>query len=92
MDILWEWGKEQLTTEELSNRLLSAKDDKQKNAWQLAAMVGNTESLQKIWEWAKAELSTEELNNKFLLAKDDRKMTAWHVAADCNKIESLQTI
>jgi len=29
LDILWEWGKEQLTTEELSNRLLLAKDDKQ---------------------------------------------------------------
>ena len=36
------------TTEELSNDLLLAKYDKQNNAWQLAAMMGNTELLEKI--------------------------------------------
>jgi len=50
LDILWEWGNEQETTEEISNKLLLAKDDKQNNAWQLAAMMGKTESLQKIWD------------------------------------------
>ena len=31
LDILWEWGKGQLTTEELSNKLLLAKNDEQKS-------------------------------------------------------------
>ena len=30
LDVLWECGKEELTTEELSNKLLLAKDDEQK--------------------------------------------------------------
>ena len=30
LDVMWEWGKEELTTEELSNKLLLAKEDKKK--------------------------------------------------------------
>jgi hypothetical protein len=42
LDVLWEWGKRELTTEELSNNLLLAKDNKQINAWSVAGMMGNT--------------------------------------------------
>jgi endo-1,4-beta-D-glucanase Y len=74
LDVLWEWGKEELTTEELSNKLLLAKDDKQnKNAWHSAGIMGNTESLEKICKWAEVNLTPEELKNKFILVKEDRK-------------------
>jgi hypothetical protein len=93
LDILWEWGKEQqLTAEELSNKLLLAKDDKQKNAWQLAAEKGNIESLQKIWDWAKQELTAEELKNRLLLAKDDREQTAFEVAAEDDNSQVLEIL
>ena len=34
---VWEWTKEELTTEEIKNKLLLATDNKGRNAWQLAA-------------------------------------------------------
>ena len=62
LDVLWEWGKEELTTEELSNKLLLAKEDKQKkSASHEAGMVGNKESLEKVCRWAKVNLTSEEL-------------------------------
>jgi hypothetical protein len=42
-----EWGKEELMTEYLGNKLLLAKDD---DAWHVAATMGNTESLKEIWK------------------------------------------
>jgi hypothetical protein len=69
LDVLLEWGKEELTTEELSNKLLLDKDDKQNNAWSVAGMMGNTESLEKIWKWAKMDLTPEEQKNIILSCK-----------------------
>jgi hypothetical protein len=43
---LWECGKETLTADELSNKLLLFKENMEKNAWHLAAEEGNHEALQ----------------------------------------------
>ena len=50
---LWEWAKENLTTEEINNKLLLMTDEEGKTAWHIAAKRGNSEILQKEWEWAK---------------------------------------
>jgi hypothetical protein len=41
--LLWEWTKEVLTTEDISNKFLFAKDDSEGTAWHVAAKKGNTE-------------------------------------------------
>jgi len=64
---LWEWAKEELTTEEI-NKLLLATDKKGSTVWHVAAKKGTPEILQKVREWAKEKLTTEEINNKLLLA------------------------
>jgi hypothetical protein len=89
---VWEWAKEKLTKEELNSKLLLARDDRERTAWQVAAMMFNTESLVEIWKWAKVDLTPENLKNEFLLAKDNRKKTAWQVAAEWGKSESLEKI
>jgi hypothetical protein len=65
---LWEWGKEILTAEELSNKLL-AKDYEELTAWHFAAERGDIEILQKLWECGKETLTAEELSNKLLLER-----------------------
>ena len=42
LDELWEWGKEELTTEELTNRFLLAKNDMEQTVWHVAAKVRNS--------------------------------------------------
>ena len=39
LHILGEWGKEELTTEELNNQFLLAKDDMEQTVWHVAATV-----------------------------------------------------
>ena len=43
LDILWEWDKEVLTPEDISNKFLLARDDSERTAWHVAAKKGNTE-------------------------------------------------
>jgi len=54
---LWECAKGKLTTDELNNNLLSAKDDRECTAWHVAAMIFNTRSLEEIWKWGKKNLT-----------------------------------
>jgi len=50
---LYEWAKENLTKEEINNKLLLGTDKHGMTAWHYAAIWGNTEILQNVWEWAK---------------------------------------
>jgi len=60
--------------------------------WQVAALLGNLEILQKLWEWAKEKLTTEEINNTLLLGTDNEGRTAWHLAAMWSNVENLQKV
>jgi len=85
-------AKENITTEEIYNKLLLATDNEGKTVWQLAAGRGNIELLQKLWECAKENLTTEEINNKLLLATDNGGRTVWQLAARRGNIELLQKL
>ena len=89
---LWEWSKEELTTEEVKNEVLLAKDYRKQTIWHMAAKNDKPVLLEKLWDWAKEKLTPEELNNKLLLAKDDVAQTAFHVAAEGGIIQVLQKI
>jgi len=45
----WEWAKQELTTEELHNRILLATDVKERTAWHEVIERGNTELIKEIW-------------------------------------------
>jgi hypothetical protein len=47
----WEWFKEKLTAEDLTDKLLFAEDHKEKTAWHLATQNGDLQILKKLWEW-----------------------------------------
>ena len=68
---LWECAKENLTTEEIKNKLLLITDEEGMTPWHIAAEEGNSEILQKICEWAKENLTTEEIINKLLIMTDE---------------------
>ena len=57
---MWEWVIEELTTEELSNKLFF-KDDNQKKFWHVTEMMGNKESLDKLWTCTKVNLIADEI-------------------------------
>jgi hypothetical protein len=67
---VWEWAKENLTTEEINNKFLLGTDNEGKTAWHLTVEFGELESLQNVWEWAREKLTTEEINNILLLGTD----------------------
>ena len=68
---LWFYAKDNLTTDEINNKLLLATDIEGKTVWHWAARWGYTEALQKLWEYAKENLTKDEINNKLLLATDN---------------------
>jgi ankyrin repeat protein len=72
--------KENLTKQEIKNKLLLATDSEGNTAWHLAAREGELHVLQKIWEMSKDNLATEEIKNKLLLATDSKGTTAWQRA------------
>jgi hypothetical protein len=47
---LWKCANENLTREEISNKLLLATDDKGRTVWQVAVKDDKLGVLQKIWE------------------------------------------
>ena len=49
------------------DKSLSAKDDRKRTVWYVAAETENSEELEKVWEWAK--------NVKVLLAHDGDEKT-----------------
>jgi len=50
---IWDWAKENLTTEELNNNLLLVKNKWLRTAWHVAAKEGNLDILKKMREWTK---------------------------------------
>ena len=46
LQTIWEWAKQELTAEELKNRLLLAKDNIEQAAFEVAAEMDNTEVLE----------------------------------------------
>jgi len=82
LEILWVMAKEELSTEELKNKLLLAKNKKEQTALHLAAVKGNPYALEKLWVWASDELTPEDLYHKLLLAKDLQGQTACHRAEE----------
>jgi ankyrin repeat protein len=89
---IWDLAKEELTTEEINNKLLLAKNRQQHTAFHLAAEDGNTDALEKLWVWAKEKLTAEELHNKLLLAKDLHEQTVWHRAAESGHTNVLHKL
>ena len=84
---LWEWAKENVTTEEINNKLILATDHNGMTVWHVAAEWDKPEILQKIWDMAEEKLTAEEINNKLLLATDNMGRIVRHVAAEQGTIE-----
>ena len=87
---LWELAKENLTTEEINNKLLFGTDNWGTTVWHWAAMRGHLETLQKLWEWAKENERTEEINYILLFGTDNEGWTVGHLAAMGDHLETLQ--
>jgi len=68
---VWEWANENLTREEINNKLLLSTDNERMAAWHWAARWGKLDVLQKVWEWANENLTRQEVNNILLLATDN---------------------
>jgi ankyrin repeat protein len=92
LEKLWVMAKEELTTEELKNKLLLAKNRKQQTVLHLAAVKGNPYALEKLWVWASDELIPEDLYHKLMLAKDLQGKTAWHRAAELGHTIVLEKV
>jgi hypothetical protein len=45
---LWEWAKEILTPQELNNKFLLDKDDREYTTWHVATFTGNTEVFEEL--------------------------------------------
>jgi len=57
-------AKENLTTDEINNKILLATDNQGLTAWHMAFEWGNRETLQKLWECAIENLTIDERNIK----------------------------
>ena len=78
MPKLWEWGKNNPTIEDISNKLLFGTDKEGRSVLKFAAMNGHFETLDKVWEWAKENLATEEINNElFFCTKKGGPSGTW---------------
>jgi predicted transcriptional regulator len=67
---IWELAEENLTTEEIINKLLFDTDHKGKTVLQLAAFNSEIEVLQELRMWAKGKLTTDDVSKKLLFARD----------------------
>jgi hypothetical protein len=64
-------AKDNLTTEEIRNKLLLATDNYGCTTWHSAAICGKENVLLKVWDLAKENLTTEEIKSKLLLATEE---------------------
>ena len=55
-----------------------AKADTEYTAWQVAALMCNSQEFLELCEWATEKLNSDELNNKLLLANDDTEHIMLH--------------
>jgi len=92
LEKLWEWTKENLTTDEINKKLLLATDHNGMTIWHVAAEWDKPEILEKVWDMAEEKLTTEELKSKLLLVTDKMGRTDWHVAAERVTPEILQKL
>jgi hypothetical protein len=53
MQELWKMVRENLTTEEIKNRMILSTDRYGRRAWHVAARYGNLDLMQEIWECSK---------------------------------------
>jgi len=67
---IWDFVKDNLTTEEIKNIVLLATDRDGDTAWHLVAEGSNKDLLQKIWDFAQDILTAEEIKYMFFLATD----------------------
>jgi hypothetical protein len=85
---IWDWAE--TVTSTLRYGMLLSQDKNNKSAWQLAAVEGNIEVVDKLWVWDKeVNIHPGELHNKFILYYESEGKTAWHVTA---KLGSVQLI
>ena len=90
LERLWKCANENLTRDEISNKLLLATGGKEKTIQQVAMKNGKLGVLQNIWEWPEGNLTEREINYKLLLVADDKERTIWQVAADQDILTILQ--
>ena len=81
-----------LTPEVLNNKLMLAKADTEYTAWQVAALMCNSQEFLELCEWATEKLNSDELNNKLFLAKDDTEHMLLHYASLFGIIQILKRL
>jgi hypothetical protein len=81
LEKIWEWAKAEMSTEDLNNKLLLAKDDRKQTVWYYASLWDNLQLLERIWEWAQEQQTREDVNNSLLLVENKYGSTAWQLAA-----------
>jgi ankyrin repeat protein len=89
---IWDWAKDNLTTEEKKVEFLLATDSDGNIAWHRATEIGAIDVLQKIWELAIDSLTTEEIKSTLLFSTDSRGNTVLQLAARRGKLEVLQKV
>ena len=87
LEVLMEWAKAVMSTEDLNNKLLLARDDRKQTVWHYASLWDNVQLLGRIWKWAEEQLTPEEVNNNLLLDESIRGQTAWHLVAAFGNVE-----
>jgi len=90
--ISWDWTKEVFTPEDISNKLLLAKDNSERTAWHVASKTSNTELWQQLQELATKNLDTEELSVEWFISKCDTDQAIWQVAAERGNIGMLEKV
>jgi ankyrin repeat protein len=98
---IWSLAKDNLTTEDIKNKLLLATNSERYTAWHLAALSGKVDVLQEISNLAKEILTGEDIKNKLLLAtvseenilqSEGSGYTAWHLAARMGNVDVIKEI
>jgi hypothetical protein len=56
-----DWAKQNLTAEDIRNKLLLATDNKGNTAWQVAAGLNKVAIMEELRDWANEYLATEEI-------------------------------
>jgi len=92
LGIVWEWAKDVLTPDDISNKFLLAEDDSERTACHVVAKNGNTELWQQLQELATKNLATEELNVEWFISKSNREQTIWQVATEHGNTELLEKV
>jgi hypothetical protein len=90
--LLKQWAKRKLTTEEINNEILVAKDNDGKTVWHMAAGMENEDLLHELWVWAKEALTTEEIKNSLFFHSGHMDTNCWHTSVKSCGLESLLDI